>query len=140
MTYELLNDEGYSPFLFCEVPGSDPSDDTILFYGHMDKQPPFEGWLEGLHPYKPKMVDGKLYGRGGADDGYSIFGSVIALKACQKYGLKHPRVVMLFEGDEESGSHHIYHYLDRLRDKIGITYPKILRIGGSCSVPRLWMW
>jgi acetylornithine deacetylase/succinyl-diaminopimelate desuccinylase-like protein len=36
---------------------------TVLFYGHMDKQPPFEGWSEGLHPYKPVVRDGLLYGK-----------------------------------------------------------------------------
>jgi acetylornithine deacetylase/succinyl-diaminopimelate desuccinylase-like protein len=114
-----LNDEGFSPFLYGEVAGSSPDDETILFYGHMDKQPPFEGWNEGLHPYKPKLVDGKLYARGGADDGYSVFGSILAIKALQKFGLKHPRIVLLFEADEESGSAHIYHYFETLKQKIG---------------------
>ena len=76
-------------------------------------------WREGLSPYKPVILDDKLYARGGADDSYSVFGSVIAVKACQTFGLKHPRVVMLFEGDEESGSAHIDHYLAKLKEDIG---------------------
>jgi acetylornithine deacetylase/succinyl-diaminopimelate desuccinylase-like protein len=65
---ELLNDEGYSPFMFCEVPGSSSDDGTVLFYGHMDKQPPFEGWSDGFSAYKPVLKDGRLYARGAADD------------------------------------------------------------------------
>lgn len=101
---ELFNDEGYSPFIYVEVDGSANDDPTMLFYGHLDNQPPFDGWHEGLSPYKPTVVGDKLYARGGADDTYSVFASVLAVKACQVHGLKHPRIVMLFEGDEESGS------------------------------------
>jgi acetylornithine deacetylase/succinyl-diaminopimelate desuccinylase-like protein len=96
----------------------------------MDKQPPFEGWKEGFHPYKPVVVDGKLYGnnksylnisigRGGADDGYSIFATALAIKACQVHKLKHPRIIMLFEADEESGTGHIDYYIEKLRPRIG---------------------
>lgn len=65
------------------------------------------------------IVDDKLYARGGADDTYSVFASIFALKAVQTLGLKHPRVVMLFEGDEESGSAHIHHYYGKLKERIG---------------------
>ena len=102
-----------------EVAGSEETDGTVLFYGHMDKQPPFEGWREGLSAYEPKIVDGKLYARGGADDQYSVLASALAVKACQVHGLKHPRIVMTFEADEESGSVHIDHYLDKFNEKIG---------------------
>jgi len=106
--------------LFVEVEGSDgKADGTVLLYGHMDKQPPFTGWREGISAYDPKIIDDKLYGRGGADDGYAIMASVIAIKTIQELGLKHPRIVMAFEADEESGSQHIYHYLDKLKEKIG---------------------
>lgn len=64
-------------------------------------------------------MDDKLYARGGADDSYSIIGSVIAIRTLQKLGLKHPRIVMTFEADEESGSLHIDHYLAKLKDRIG---------------------
>ena len=60
---ELHNDEGFSPFLFGELEGSTPDCQTILFYGHMDKQPPMEPWSEGLHPHRPVLRDGKLYGK-----------------------------------------------------------------------------
>ncbi|CAD8043665.1 unnamed protein product [Paramecium primaurelia] len=117
---ELFTDEGLSPFLFVEVEGSDGgADGTVLFYGHMDKQPPFTGWREGLSAYDPKIINDKLYARGGADDSYSVLGSVIAIRTIQDLGLKHPRVVMIFEADEESGSDHIEHYLNKLKDRIG---------------------
>lgn len=139
LTLEFLTDADYSPFIFCEVPGGDANDGTVLFYGHMDKQPPFEGWKEGLHPYKPKLIDGKLYARGGADDCYSVFASVLAVKACQTFGLKHPRIVMLFEGDEESGSGHIGHYLDKLKDKIGKVDVVVCLDSGCGNFEQLWM-
>ena len=72
------------------------------------------------------MLYGKIYfhfilqkARGGTDDHYGIFASILALKACQVLGYSHPRVVLLFEGDEESGSAHIHHYIEKLKKKIG---------------------
>jgi acetylornithine deacetylase/succinyl-diaminopimelate desuccinylase-like protein len=73
--------------------------ETLLFYGHFDKQPPFKGWMEGLGPTIPKIIDGKLYGRGGADDGYATYSSMLSLKALQLQGIKLPRCVMITEGD-----------------------------------------
>ena len=54
---------------------------TLFFYGHFDKQPPFEGWNEGLGATIPVVQNGKLYGRGGADDGYSTYGTMLAIKS-----------------------------------------------------------
>jgi acetylornithine deacetylase/succinyl-diaminopimelate desuccinylase-like protein len=71
----------------------------LFFYGHYDKQPPFSGWNEGIGPCKPAIIDDKLYGRGGADDGYSTYGTLIAIKALKKQGIKIPRCVMITEGD-----------------------------------------
>lgn len=48
----------------------------------MDKQPPFDGWNEGLSAYKPVIKDDMLYARGGADDHYGVFAAVLAIKAC----------------------------------------------------------
>ena len=78
-----------------------------MMYGHLDKQPPSDGWLseEGIHPYKPIIKDGvKLYGRGGADDGYAIFAAITSLKALQEQDLPHARIVIIIEACEESGS------------------------------------
>ena len=73
---------------------------TLFFYGHYDKQPPFSGWMEGLGPTNPKIIDGKLYGRGAADDGYSTYSTMLALKALQTQKVLLPRCVMISEGDE----------------------------------------
>ena len=49
-----------------------------------DKQPEFTGWLPGLGPWEPVIRDGKLYGRGGADDGYAAFSSLAAIAALKE--------------------------------------------------------
>lgn len=72
----------------------------MFFYGHYDKQPPFTGWMEGLSATDPKIIDGKMYGRGGADDGYATYSTMLALKALQEQKVPLPRCVMITEGDE----------------------------------------
>jgi len=93
---------------------------TIFYYGHYDKQPPMtEGWRKGLGPYTPVIEGDKLYGRGGADDGYSTYSTMVAIRACQEQGIKIPRCVMITEGDEESGSAHMFEYMKLLKHRIG---------------------
>jgi len=67
-----------TPLLLIDIPGELPG--SVLFYGHLDKQPEFTGWDAGLGPWLPVIRDGKLYGRGGADDGYAVFSSLAAIK------------------------------------------------------------
>jgi acetylornithine deacetylase/succinyl-diaminopimelate desuccinylase-like protein len=88
-------------------------------YGHMDKQPEFTGWSEGLGPWTPVIRNGRLYGRGGADDGYAVFGSLLALRALAQQNIPHARCVILIEGSEESGSPDLPAYIDALADRIG---------------------
>jgi len=109
--------EGRTPLLFIDVPGD--SDDVVLLYGHYDKQPEFSGWAEDLDPWVPTIKDGKLYGRGGADDGYAVFGSLTAIRALQEQGIPHAHCVVLIEGCEESGSFDLPYYMDMLEDRIG---------------------
>ena len=78
---EIVRLEGRTPVIFFEVPatkaGGNAADaPTICLYGHLDKQPEFNGWRNDLGPWTPKVIDGLLYGRGGADDGYAV-GDVI---------------------------------------------------------------
>lgn len=117
----------YSPLVYAEIPatGEDMrSQGTIMLYGHLDKQPPFTGW-SSTGPYEPDIrtspFDGrrKLYGRGGADDGYSTFAAISSLLALRAQGLPHARVVLVVEGSEESGSRDLPDYLERLRARIG---------------------
>lgn len=102
MTMELLEDGERTPLLWLEIEGQ--CDDTVLMYGHMDKQPEMTGWDEDKAPWKPVMQDGKLYGRGGADDGYAIFASLTAIRILQENNIPHGRCVILIEASEESGS------------------------------------
>ncbi|KPJ81885.1 MAG: peptidase M20 [Gammaproteobacteria bacterium SG8_30] len=117
MSVEIVRLPGRTPVLLCEVPGTAPG--TVLLYGHMDKQPEFTGWSEGLSPWEPVIRDGRLYGRGGADDGYAVFASLAAIRALQEQDLPHARCVVLIEGCEESGSADLPHYVEALSDRIG---------------------
>ena len=117
MTVEVVRLENRTPLLFLDIPGA--SDDVVLLYGHYDKQPEFSGWAQGLEPWKPVIRDGKLYGRGGADDGYAVFGSLTAIRALQEQGIPHARCVVVIEGCEESGSFDLPHYIEELEDRIG---------------------
>jgi acetylornithine deacetylase/succinyl-diaminopimelate desuccinylase-like protein len=94
------------------------SDKNCLLYGHFNKQSHFTGWAEGLGPCTPVIKDGFFYGRGGADDGYAIFSSIVALKAIQSQGGKHCRVVIIIEGSEESGSPDLIPYIEKLKERI----------------------
>jgi acetylornithine deacetylase/succinyl-diaminopimelate desuccinylase-like protein len=124
MKIEIVRLPGRTPLLFIDVPGtagSDQadSDDCVLMYGHMDKQPEFTGWAEGLGPWTPVLRNGRLYGRGGADDGYAVFGSLLALRALAEQKIPHARCVILIEGSEESGSPDLPAYIDALAGRIG---------------------
>lgn len=98
--------------------------ETVFMYGHIDKQPPLtDKWREGLHPYKPVVEGERLYGRGGADDGYAFFSCTSIIKNLQKFKLDKHRIVLFFETDEESGSKDLVHFLKKSKDVIGS--PKI---------------
>jgi len=114
---EVLRLPGRTPVLFIDVPGT--VDDCVLMYGHLDKQPEFTGWSEGLEPWKPVIRDGKLYGRGGADDGYAVFGSLTAVRALREQNVPHARCVILIEASEESGSPDLAHHIEALGDRLG---------------------
>jgi acetylornithine deacetylase/succinyl-diaminopimelate desuccinylase-like protein len=114
---ELLRQDGRTPLLFVDVPGQ--VDDCVLLYGHLDKQPEFTGWSDGLEPWTPVLRDGKLYGRGGADDGYALFGSLTAIRALHDQGIPHARCVILIEASEESGSPDLETHIDALGTRIG---------------------
>ncbi len=120
---EIVRLPGRTPLLLCEIAatnGQTASDaPCVLLYGHYDKQPEFDGWHEGLAPWQPVERDGKLYGRGGADDGYALFASLCAIEAAQKQDIPHPRCVVLIEGCEESGSYDLPFYVAHLKDRIG---------------------
>ena len=133
---EILREKGRTPLLFCEIPGH--GDDTVLLYGHMDKQPEFTGWAEGLSPWEPVIRDGKLYGRGGADDGYAVFSSLTAIRLLQEQNIPHARCVVLIEACEESGSYDLPHHVDQLADRIG-TPSLVVCLDAECgNYDQLW--
>lgn len=108
-----------TPVIFIEVPASGGVvGDTVLFYGHFDKQPEHTGWTEPLGPWNPVRIEDRLYGRGGADDGYAIFSAVMAIAALRMDDVPHARCVILIEGSEESGSIHLPQYIAHLASRI----------------------
>jgi len=117
MTVEVRRLPGLTPIVLVDVPGEVP--DCVLLYGHLDKQPEFTGWLPGLAPWEPVIRDGKLYGRGGADDGYAAFSSLAAIVALKEQRVPLPRCVILIEASEESGSVHLPAHLRALGEKLG---------------------
>jgi acetylornithine deacetylase/succinyl-diaminopimelate desuccinylase-like protein len=136
-TLEVVRLPGRTPLIFIEVPGT--ADGTVLMYGHLDKQPEMVGWDEGYGPWEPKLKDGKLYGRGGADDGYSMFASIAALLALKEQGVAHARCVILIEASEESGSPDLPFYIDHLAQRIGEPDLVVCLDSGCGNYDQLWL-
>jgi len=138
MKLEIVRLEGRTPCLFIEVPGTAASTDTVLMYGHLDKQPEMTGWRSGLGPWTPVIEDGKLYGRGGADDGYATFCAIAALKQLHEDQRPHRRCVILIECCEESGSFDLPAYLEALAPRIG-TPSFVVGLDSGCgNYGQLW--
>jgi acetylornithine deacetylase/succinyl-diaminopimelate desuccinylase-like protein len=125
-----------TPLIYMEIPGQ--VDDTVLLYGHLDKQPEMVGWSEGLGPWKPVMKGDKLYGRGGADDGYAAFASLTAIEALQRQKVPHARCVVLIEACEESGSYDLEPYVEHLAARIGVPSLVICLDSGCGNYDQLW--
>ena len=120
LTLEVLRIEGRTPVIFFEIAATkSDATDTVLLYGHLDKQPEFNGWRKDLGPWTPKYENGLLYGRGGADDGYAVYAAITAIEALKEQGIEHPRCVGVIESCEESGSSDLPVYIDALRPRLG---------------------
>jgi acetylornithine deacetylase/succinyl-diaminopimelate desuccinylase-like protein len=137
MRLEVMRLPGRTPLLFMEVPGQ--VDDTVVLYGHLDKQPEMTGWEPGLDPWKPVIKGDKLYGRGGADDGYSAYASITAVRALQDQDLPHARCIFIIEACEESGSYDLPYYIDQLKERIGQPSLVICLDSGAGNYDQLWM-
>jgi acetylornithine deacetylase/succinyl-diaminopimelate desuccinylase-like protein len=133
---EIVRLEGRTPVICMEIPGQ--SDDTVLLYGHLDKQPEMEGWDDDLGPWKPVLRDEKLYGRGGADDGYAAYASLTAIRALQEQKIPFARCVVLIEACEESGSFDLPYYIDHLEDRIGRPSLVVCLDSGCGNYDQLW--
>ncbi|APO97960.1 M20 family metallopeptidase [Xanthomonas perforans] len=140
MQVEVVRLEGRTPLIFIEIPATGPEsgEDTVLLYGHLDKQPEMTGWDPDLGPWEPVLRDDKLYGRGGADDGYAIFGSLAAILALRNQGLPHARCVVLIEACEESGSYDLPAYVDHLAERIGKPSLVVCLDSGCGNYEQLW--
>ncbi len=136
-TMEVVKLKGRTPVLFFEIPGE--GDDTVLLYGHLDKQPEMKGWWDGFGPWTPVIKDNKLYGRGGADDGYAMYGSLAALQALKDQGIPHARCVILIEACEESGSYDLPFYIDHLAERIGKPSLVVCLDSGCGNYDQLWL-
>jgi acetylornithine deacetylase/succinyl-diaminopimelate desuccinylase-like protein len=137
---EVVRLEGRTPVILFEVPATRAgSGDTVLMYGHLDKQPEFNGWRNDLGPWTPKYENGLLYGRGGADDGYAVYASLAAIMALDAQGIARPRVVGLIESCEESGSFDLPHYLEALKDRLGQVGLVVCLDSGAGNYDQLWL-
>jgi len=144
---EVVRLPGRTPLIFIEVPGATgnpersggPSGATVLMYGHLDKQPEMLGWTEGMGPWVPVRKGDKLYGRGGADDGYAMFASLAALLALKEQGIAHGRAVIIIEASEESGSPDLPFYIDHLAARIGTPDLVVCLDSGSGNYEQLWL-
>jgi len=138
---EVVRLEGRTPLIYMEVPatGTDAgAGDTVVLYGHLDKQLEMVGWREGLGPWEPVREGDRLYGRGGADDGYAAFASLAALEVLADQDVPHARCVVLIEGCEESGSYDLPYYIDHLADRIGTPSLVVCLDSGAGDYERLW--
>ena len=128
---------GRTPVILIEVPGE--GEDTVLLYGHLDKQPEMVGWTQGFGPWIPRLEGDKLYGRGGADDGYAMFGALSALMALKEQGVAHARCIILIEACEESGSYDLPYYVDHLTQRIGSPSLVVCLDSGCGNYDQLWL-
>jgi acetylornithine deacetylase/succinyl-diaminopimelate desuccinylase-like protein len=126
-----------TPLIYMEIDGDESS--TVLMYGHLDKQPAMVGWEDGLGPWTPVLRDGRLYGRGGADDGYAIFATIASIRTLQQQNLPHSRIVVMIECCEESGSVDLPAYIELLGDRIGTPRLVICLDSGCGNYDQLWM-
>ena len=140
LTLEIVRLPGRTPVLFFEIAATKAvSSQTVLMYGHLDKQPEFTGWRSDLGPWTPKYEDGKLYGRGSADDGYAVYASIAAVQALKAQNAPHPRIVGLIETCEESGSYDLLPYVDVLRPRLGDVSLVICLDSGAGNYDQLWL-
>jgi acetylornithine deacetylase/succinyl-diaminopimelate desuccinylase-like protein len=145
---DVVRLDGRTPLIFIEIPGEAGAsakagatikESTVLMYGHLDKQPEMLGWDAGKGPWQPLIQDGKLYGRGGADDGYALFASLAALLALKEQGIAHARSVIIIEACEESGSPDLPFYIAHLTPRIGTPDLVVCLDSGCGNYEQLWL-
>ena len=140
-TLEIVRLPGRTPVILIEVPasGGGAAADTVLLYGHLDKQPEMVGWAEGLGPWEPVLRDDRLYGRGGADDGYALFAALTAIGALRDQDIGHARCLVLIEASEESGSADLPAYIEHLKPRLGSPSLVVCLDSGCGNYDQLWV-
>ncbi|MFI5319745.1 MAG: M20/M25/M40 family metallo-hydrolase [Myxococcota bacterium] len=136
LALEIVRLPNRTPLIWMEVPGA--TRETVLLYGHLDKQPEMSGWSEGLGPWTPVRRGDRLYGRGGADDGYSAFAAITALELLARARARHARCVVLIEACEESGSGDLPAYVEHLAARIGKPSLVVALDSGCGNYDQLW--
>jgi acetylornithine deacetylase/succinyl-diaminopimelate desuccinylase-like protein len=134
---EVVRLPGRTPMIVIEVPGQ--GDDCVLLYGHLDKQPEMTGWTQSPNAWTPVIKGDRLYGRGGADDGYALFGALTALLALREQRVPHARCVILIEACEESGSDDLPYYVDHLAARIGRPSLVVCLDSGCGNYEQFWL-
>lgn len=138
-TVDVHEIDGRTPVLTVTVAATAPTSGTVVLYGHLDKQPPLGDWSDGLGPFAPVRRDDRIYARGVADDGYSIFAALLALEQLEREGVPHARCVVLIEASEESGSPDLAAHLENLTDTLGSVELLVCLDSGALSYDRLWV-
>ncbi|MEZ5659651.1 MAG: M20/M25/M40 family metallo-hydrolase [Burkholderiaceae bacterium] len=141
LSLEIVELAGRTPCLLFDAPATQGlgGDDTVLFYGHFDKQPEMEGWREGFGPWTPVIENGRLYGRGGADDGYALYAALTVVAALDAQGVARPRCLGLIETSEESGSPDLPAYLQALAARLGNVRLVAGLDSGAGNYDQLWV-
>jgi len=135
-TVHVFQQDNRTPLILIDCPGEVKG--KILMYGHLDKQPEMEGWRDGFGPWTPVMEGDKLYGRGGADDGYAMFAATAAVRSLKDQGIKHPRILILIEFSEESGSPDLPFYMDHCSAIIGAPDLVVCLDSGAGNYKQFW--
>jgi acetylornithine deacetylase/succinyl-diaminopimelate desuccinylase-like protein len=132
---------GRTPVIVIDVPGvgSDNDADPVLLYGHLDKQPEMTGWAAGYGPWVPRLDGDRLYGRGGADDGYAMFAALSAILALRAQQIPHARSIILIEACEESGSYDLPYYVDHLAGRLASPSLVVCLDSGCGNYDQLWL-
>uniref|UniRef100_A0A7S1IK55 Peptidase M20 dimerisation domain-containing protein n=1 Tax=Eutreptiella gymnastica TaxID=73025 RepID=A0A7S1IK55_9EUGL len=140
MTSRVMHEPGRTPFMIIHVPPTnDTATNSILMYGHMDKQPPLLPWAEGLDPYTPVIRDGRLYGRAGADDGYAVCAAITCLQALKKAKVPYGKITIVIEADEESGSANLPFWIDKVKPELGSPDIVVCLDSGALNYDQMWL-